>query len=57
MITKKNYIKAASIVQSYDNPIEQEHKKALITAFCSLFCDDNPAFDIKQFIADCDKKS
>jgi hypothetical protein len=57
MMTNKNYIKAAKIVQSYDNPTERKHKKVLITAFCCLFCDDNPAFDIKQFIAACDKKS
>jgi hypothetical protein len=54
--SKDYYIKAAKIVQSFNNtPGERTHKSVVMLAFITLFTDE-PTFDKERFIVACSSK-
>jgi hypothetical protein len=52
MNTKKDYIRAASIVK----PLRDSSKQPVAAAFVAFFRGDNPQFDSAQFRAACGLK-
>jgi len=56
MMTKKDYIRAAAIIQSFDTTdvTARVIKREAADAFVEFFRGDNPSFDVERFRAACE---
>jgi hypothetical protein len=50
MMTRKDYIKTAAILQSYHTYIDDGLFNDLVDDFGEWFSEDNPNFDVKRFL-------
>jgi hypothetical protein len=57
MMTRKDYVATAQILNDYKHLIDSRVFQHIITDFMMMFEDDNPRFDADRFFDACDKES
>ncbi|CAB4185499.1 hypothetical protein UFOVP1119_63 [uncultured Caudovirales phage] len=57
MMTRKDYVSTAEILNSYFGEIREEVYEDLVNDFIVMFADDNERFDSDRFWEECFKQS
>ena len=55
MMTRKDYVKTAEILNSYGSEMKLEVYEDLVNDFIEMFADDNERFDSDRFWEECFK--
>ena len=55
MMTRKDYVATAEIINSYGNDIKLEVLEDLVNDFIEMFAEDNERFDSDRFHEECYK--
>lgn len=56
MMTRKDYIKTAEIINMFKDEMNKETFESLVYEFSVFFSDDNPRFDDAKFWDACEKE-
>ena len=57
MMTRKDYVATAEIINSYADEIKTEVLEDLVNDFIEMFAEDNERFDSDRFWAECFKNT
>ena len=57
MMTRKDYVSTAEILNSYADEIKTEVFEDLVNDFCVMFAEDNERFDSDRFWEECFKNT
>lgn len=57
MMTRKDYVSTAEILNSYADEIRSEVFEDLVNDFCVMFAQDNERFDSDRFWEECFKNT
>jgi hypothetical protein len=55
MMTRKDYVQTAEIINSYATEIKLEVLEDLVNDFCDMFAQDNEKFNSERFWEECFK--